>query len=81
MMKNNEEKIVAKGLSPPGPLLVVKKKLKTIEKRRVRVIVSNREAAEEIVDFFKEHNVDTEIDRAGDDFHVIVDLQGFEEGE
>ena len=78
MANNDEERIIAKGLNPPGPLLIVKKKLKTIQAKNLRVIVSNSEAAEELVAFFKERLADVKVDQAGNDLHVVVDLTNFE---
>jgi TusA-related sulfurtransferase len=78
---SDEERIVARGLGSPGPLLIVKKRLKTLEAGRIRVIVSSREAAEDIVNFFETRGAATELDRAGEDFHVIVDLAKFKDTE
>ncbi|MCK4236308.1 MAG: hypothetical protein KAX38_04260 [Candidatus Krumholzibacteria bacterium] len=78
-MNNNEEKIIAKGLNPPGPLLIVKKKLQTVQSKSLRIIVSSIESAEGLVDFFKERNAEASVDRAGDDFHVVVDLTNFKD--
>jgi TusA-related sulfurtransferase len=79
VLNNNEERVVAKGLKPPGPLLIVKKKLHEIQTEHLRIIVSNQEAVDELVSFFEERHAETEIDRAGDDFHVVVDLSHFKE--
>ena len=78
MAINGEERIIAKGLNAPGPLLIVKKKLETIEARRIRIIVSNDEAAQELLRYFRERSAEAEIDRAGDDYHVVVNLANFE---
>jgi TusA-related sulfurtransferase len=78
METNSEERIMAKGLNAPGPLLVVKKKLKGIEAQKLRIIVSNNEAAQELLLYFRERSAKAEIDRAGDDYHVVVDLENFE---
>jgi TusA-related sulfurtransferase len=74
---NDEERIMARGLKSPGPLLMVKKRLKTLDAVRIRVIVSSREAAEDIVNFFESRGAASEIDRAGEDFHVVVDMRTF----
>jgi len=79
-MSNIEEKILAKGLSPPGPLLVVKKRLQEgIKAPHVRIIVSNPESVDELVAYFRERGVETTTDRAGEDYHVIADLTTFRE--
>jgi TusA-related sulfurtransferase len=77
----DEERIVARGLKSPGPLLMVKKRLKTIDARRIRVIVSSREAAEDIVNYFESRGAAIELDRAGEDFHVVADLANFKDAE
>jgi TusA-related sulfurtransferase len=74
---NDEERIMARGLKPPGPLLLVKKRLKTSDAVRIRVIVSSREAAEDLVNYFESRGATTELDRTGEDFHVVADLRKF----
>ena len=81
MAGNEEIRIIARGLNPPGPLLLVKKKLEQLGSGQIRVIVSSEEAAGEIVEFFKSRNTDVEIDRAGDDIHIVVDLSESGENE
>ena len=76
-----EERVVARGLKSPGPLLIVKKRLKTLDAARIRVIVSSMEAAEDIVNYFETRGAATELDRAGEDFHVVVDLAKFKDTE
>jgi len=76
---HDEVRIMARGLRPPGPLLVVKKRLKSIDAARLRVIVSNREAAEDLVNYFEVRGAAAEIDVAGEDFHVVVDLRMFKD--
>lgn len=74
MAVNEEKRIIARGLKPPGPLLLVKKRLEELRGGRLRVIVSSEDAADELVAFFTGMDVDVEIDHAGDDIHVVVDL-------
>jgi TusA-related sulfurtransferase len=76
---NNEERVIAKGLNPPGPLLIVKKKVRSMQGGSLRVIVSNREAADELVGYFREHSAEAEIDMAGDDYHVVIDLTNYKD--
>ena len=79
-MENIEEKILAKGLSPPGPLLIVKKRLKEgIRAQHLRIIVSNPESMDELVYYFEKRGAETKTDRAGEDYHVIADLADFKE--
>ena len=78
MLNKEEEKIIAKGLRPPGPLFMVKKQIAGIDSKRLRVIVSNKEAADELVRYFEERRAKAEIDMAGDDYHVIVDMTTYQ---
>ena len=79
MKINNEERVIAKGLNPPGPLLIVKKKVRSMQGGNLRIIVSNQDAADELVEYFRDRSAEAEIDRAGDDFHVVVDLENFKD--
>ncbi len=76
---NKEEKILARGLKAPGVLLLVKRSLQGISFGFLRVIVSYREAADELVEYFETRGAETEIDVAGDDFHVIIDMKRFKD--
>ncbi|MCK4350403.1 MAG: sulfurtransferase TusA family protein [Candidatus Krumholzibacteria bacterium] len=79
MKINNEERVLAKGLNPPGPLLIVKKKMRLMHGGNLRVIVSNQAAADELIKYFRDRSAEAEIDRAGDDYHVVVDLANFKD--
>ncbi len=81
MGTNNEKQIIARGLNSPGPLLVVKKKLESTSAKKIRVVVSNEEAALDLQRYFEERSADTEIDIAGDDYHVIIDLKHYKDEE
>lgn len=81
MINIDEERIMAKGLHSPGPLLMVQRLLDSIRAKRLRIIVSYEDAADELVRFFEERDAKTEIDRAGSDFHVVVDLFKQTEGD
>lgn len=78
-VNHDEERIMARGLKTPGPILVVKRRLKSVDAVRIRVIVSSREAAEDLVDFFEVRGAAAEIDVAGEDFHVVADLGKFKD--
>jgi TusA-related sulfurtransferase len=69
-----EKRIIARGLSSPGPLLLVRKRLDEFRGGHLRVIVSTDDSADELVDFFMEMGAKVEIDHAGTDIHVVVDL-------
>ena len=79
MGTNNEKRIIARGLNPPGPLLIVKKKLESTNAKKIRVVVSSEEAALDLQSYFRKRSADTEIDVAGDDFHVIIDLKHYKD--
>jgi TusA-related sulfurtransferase len=77
MGANNEKRIIARGLNSPGPLLIVKKELESKSAEKVRVVVSSEEAALDLQRYFRERSAEAEIDVAGDDYHVIIDLQHY----
>lgn len=77
----NEERIIARGLRPPGPLLLVRKKIEEGAAGHLRVIVSFEDSARELVEFFEETGIPVETDRAGDDIHVVADLSGRRNGD
>lgn len=79
MKFNGELKIVARGLQPPGPLLIVKKRISETDAKFIRIIVTSEEAAAELIDYFTGHGGKAEMDRAGDDIHVIADLKNFKD--
>jgi len=74
MTGSDENRIIARGLNAPGPLLLVKKRLDEFRGGHLRIIVSREDAADELVDYFIEMGAKVEIDHAGDDIHVVVDL-------
>ena len=74
MAGSDEKRIIARGLNSPGPLLLVKKRLDEFRGGHLRVIVSRDDAADELVDFFMDMNAKVELDHAGKDIHVVVDL-------
>lgn len=81
MGRNNEKRILARGLNPPGPLLIVKKELESTEAVKLRVVVSSERAALELQEYFRDRSAEAEIDSAGDDYHVIIDLEHFKDEE
>jgi TusA-related sulfurtransferase len=79
-MIKKEEKLIARGLSPPGPMMMLRKKIEEIEMSgNLRVIVSSAEAADEIISFSKEISAEYELDRVGDDYHVLINLDSCKE--
>jgi len=81
MVTNNEKRIIARGLNSPGPLLIVKKKLESTSAEKLRVVVSSEEAALELQRYFRKRSAEAEIDVAGDDYHVVIDLKRFKDEE
>jgi len=74
MATGEENRIIARGLNPPGPLMLVKKRIDEFRGGHLRVIVSSEDAADELVDYFLAMDAKVEIDNAGDDIHVVVNL-------
>ncbi len=74
MTGSDENRIIARGLNAPGPLLLVKKRLDEFRGGHLRIIISRDDAADELVDYFMAMGAKVEIDHAGDDIHVVVDL-------
>jgi len=74
MAGGEEIRIIARGLNPPGPLLLVKKRFDEFKGGHLRVIVSSEDAADELVEYFLDLGAQVEIDNAGADIHVVVDL-------
>jgi TusA-related sulfurtransferase len=81
MGTNNEKRIIARGLNSPGPLLIVKKEIEETNAAKLRVVVSSEEAALELQRYFRKRSAEAEIDVAGDDYHVVVDLKYFKDEE
>ena len=79
MEDSREIKIVARGLKPPGALLLVKKSISGISSGMLRIIVTYEETVGEITSFFKARGVEAEVDIAGDDFHLLVDMKYFKD--
>jgi len=79
MGTNNERRIIARGLNSPGPLLLVKKELESEGAGKLRVVVSSEKAALDLQSYFRDRSAVAEIDVAGDDYHVIIDLEHFKD--
>ena len=81
MVKRDEKRIIARGLNRPGPLLLVRKELEKTDASKMRIVVSNEAAALELQGYFLDRSAEAVIDVAGDDYHVVVDLEHFEKEE
>ncbi len=75
----DEERVIARGLRSPGPLLLVRNRVRETGAARLRVIVSDRTAAEEVAAFLVARGAPAEIDVVGEEFHVIADLARYKD--
>jgi len=67
-----ELRVNARGLSKPGPRLMVETALEKGRPDFVRVVVSGREAAEDVAAFLEGTGAAVEIDAVGDEVHVLA---------
>jgi TusA-related sulfurtransferase len=74
-MEEHEVKVNARGLSAPGPRLMVQTALKKGPCRLMRVVVSTTEAVADLQDFFASRNATTKIDQVGEEYHVLVEFE------
>ena len=72
----NELKVTARGVAAPGPRLMVETALAKKPARFLRVLVSDQGAVDDLQAYFGERGADVKIDQVGEEFHVIVDLEG-----
>lgn len=75
MMKDQEHKINARGLSAPGPRLMVEAALARSSYPSIRVVVSDKAAADDLLDYFSDKRDKIVVDQVGGDFHVIIDFE------
>ena len=71
-MNDGEWRVNAKGLSNPGPRLMVENALAHAGGRALRVIVSEAAAAEDLKAYFKKLGRTYKIDEIGEEFHILV---------
>lgn len=69
---DREFRINARGLSKPGPRLMVESALAQGRPELLRVVVSGREAAEDVGDFLTAAGAGVEIDAVGDEIHILA---------
>jgi TusA-related sulfurtransferase len=67
-----ELRINARGLSVPGPRLMVQSALEKDHPRFVRVVVSTDEGARDVSGYLTSRGASVEIDQVGAEFHVIA---------
>ncbi len=72
-VKEGEWRINAKGLSPPGPRLMVKNALPELGGRALRVVVSDTDSVKDLQAYFKKLGRTCVVDEIGDEFHMLVD--------
>jgi TusA-related sulfurtransferase len=75
MTTRQELKINARGLTAPGPRLMVETALARNPNRFLRVVVSDSEAVEDLKVYFAERDATVNVDQVGEDYHVLVDLK------
>ena len=67
-----ELRIIARGLSAPGPRLMVQSALEKSRPASVRVVVSTDEGARDVSAYLTDRGATVEIDQVGAEFHVIA---------
>jgi TusA-related sulfurtransferase len=75
MADEHELKINARGLSAPGPRMMVDSALESNPGRRLRVVVSGSEAAEDLRAYLAGTGATVKVDQVGEEFHVIVQFE------
>lgn len=68
----NEVRVNARGLSVPGPRLMVDAALEKALPAFMRVVVSNAPAAEDVRRFLEGRGAVVEVDSVGAEFHVLA---------
>jgi TusA-related sulfurtransferase len=70
---DREIRINARGLSAPGPRLMVESALGGTERPElIRVVVSSQAAADDLREFLSGDGASVEIDVVGSEFHVLA---------
>ena len=65
-------RINARGLSNPGPRMMVEAALADAKYESVRVVVSTKEALEDLRSYFESKDASIETDQIGDDYHLFA---------
>jgi hypothetical protein len=74
-MRTDEVTINAKGLSSPGPKMMVESAVATRKIKWIRVIVSAGPVVKELTEYFESLSAShIEVDELGDECHVIANL-------
>lgn len=69
---DRELRINARGLSVPGPRLMVDTALAKGRPEILRVVVSSQAAADDIRDYLHGAGADVDVDAVGSEFHVLA---------
>lgn len=76
MTARQELKINARGLSAPGPRLMVESALaEGTSTRFLRVVVSTVDAVDDLKQYFAQRAANVKVDHVGEEFHVMVELK------
>ena len=70
-----EVRVNARGLSAPGPRLMVDAALDKQQPAVMRVVVSSSAAAEDVRAYLEGRGATVEIDTVGNEFHVLARFQ------
>jgi TusA-related sulfurtransferase len=74
MARDNEIKINARGLSNPGPRMMVETALAKRSISSLRVVVSSKESVDELMAYFETLQAEVVVDHIGNDYHLLVNL-------
>jgi TusA-related sulfurtransferase len=70
-----EVKINARGLSAPGPRMMVETALAKAPCKVMRVVVSNSQALEDLREFFASRRATVKIDQVGEEYHLVASFE------
>ena len=65
---------LARGLSSPGPRMMVESLLAKERPRLIRVVVSSRDAADDLSKYFEQMGAEIRVDSVGEEFHILANL-------
>ena len=74
MKVDRELKINARGLTAPGPRLMVETALTNNPCQLLRVVVSNTDAVKDLEEYFAGKRAKVNVDQVGEEFHLLVEL-------
>lgn len=78
MTDDQEIRINARGLSSPGPRMMVENALGKGRYELVRVVVSSQKAVNDLREYFAAHDAAVTIDQVGEEWHVLADFREYE---